>query len=100
MRPERCWPLAAGVFRWTDAPHAGRVGGPELPIAASRPEWTVTVAGSEVCCCKGVVQCWLLQRLVYAASTTPPTQPTTAPYHPLPLTIAQHVASSYQPCWT
>ena len=24
----------------------------------------VTVAGSEVCCCSGVVQCWLPQRLV------------------------------------
>jgi hypothetical protein len=31
VRPERCWPLAVGVFRWTGTPHGGRVGGPELP---------------------------------------------------------------------
>ena len=29
MRPERCWPLAVGVLRWTRAPRGG-VGGPEL----------------------------------------------------------------------
>ena len=31
MRPERCWPLAVGVFRWIGMPRGGRVGGPELP---------------------------------------------------------------------
>ena len=30
MWPERCWPLAVGVFRWTGMPRGGRVGGPEL----------------------------------------------------------------------
>ena len=29
VRPERCWPLAVGVLRWTRAPRGG-VGGPEL----------------------------------------------------------------------
>ena len=33
MRPERCWPLAVGVLRWTRAPRGG-VGGPEL-----QPSW-------------------------------------------------------------
>jgi len=33
VRPERCWPLAVGVVRWTGTPRrrCGRGGGPELP---------------------------------------------------------------------
>jgi hypothetical protein len=31
VRPERCWPLAVGVVRWTGNPRGGRVGGLELP---------------------------------------------------------------------
>jgi hypothetical protein len=31
VRPERSWPLAVSVFRWTGTPHGGRVGEPELP---------------------------------------------------------------------
>jgi hypothetical protein len=32
VRPERCWPLAVGVVRWTGTPRrcCGRVGGSEL----------------------------------------------------------------------
>ena len=32
MRPERCWPLAVGVVRWTGTPRcrSGRGGEPEL----------------------------------------------------------------------
>lgn len=36
MRPERSWPLTAGVVRWTGTPHGGCVGGPELPCL---PPW-------------------------------------------------------------
>ena len=30
MRPERCWPLAVGVVRWTGTPRGGCGGEPEL----------------------------------------------------------------------
>ncbi|MGH3960229.1 hypothetical protein, partial [Mycobacterium sp.] len=46
MRPERSWPLAAGVFRWTGTSRGGRVGGPELPcLPCVVLVWRASLAG-------------------------------------------------------